>query len=602
MSSYTPTYGLSSRLTAQNTQRLNTINQISDELNATLNQLSTGYKFTSAAENPSGSTELTRLQAKIYGVESAISNNQLSIGFLSGADSAQSEILNTLMDMRSKVYDATTNSSDIVKETVLGYVSAGISAVNVLSNSITIGNKNVLAGDAEFDLDPAENILSTDNSYIRSMLNNTYFSMSFDKDNATEQGVISGTFNLPDSGLGDADSVFDITCGSRTKRIQINAVNPVDSTAKASAISQMNEELADIGVYAEMSNDGTQLFFLTKEYGADADISYSHVSGTDILNGLGSATDSGETGTVLINGKKYDLKGNYSNDGSESAQVSGAFTDSIATDATITLATATGSASYALAGGDTISGSLSAINTAFAAIGVKAEISDGELSFSTIEKGASQALVYSNTGTDQIFTDGLNFTATGKDYEENSGIQTYISNTDFQAKLNFSADKVGSDLVNGTALEDQRYSFQPEGGVHFQISDGTSRLDSINYGFRDISASGLGLERIADSTSEFYILDDPNKALEYLDSVISQVKTEWADLGSFMANNLETQTENLQNQLVSLAEQKSTIADVDEAYATTRITKLQILQEANISALSVGNSAAKAMLALLPSA
>ena len=67
-----------------------------------------------------------------------------------------------------------------------------------------------------------------------------------------------------------------------------------------------------------------------------------------------------------------------------------------------------------------------------------------------------------------------------------------------------------------------------------------------------------------------------------------------------MSNNLETQTDNLQNQLVSLAEQRSTIADVDEAYATTKITKLQLLQQANISALSLAGSNAKALAALLP--
>ena len=425
-------------------------------------------------------------------------------------------------------------------------------------------------------------------------------SLSFNKNNATEQAAISGTFNLPDSGAGDADSVFDIATSSGTRRIQINAVNPVDSSAKANAVSLMNQELADIGVYAEMNNDGTELYFLSKAYGDSASVTYNHVSGTDILSGLGSANDSGETGSILINGKKYDLKGQYSNDGSESAEVGGEYTNTIATDATITLTTTAGSASYTFAGGDTVSDSLSSMNTIFAAIGAKAEIADGELTFKTQNSGNNEAIIYANTGTDQIITDGRNFTDTGRNFENNSGIQAYVSNTDLQAQFTFNSEKVSTDLVNSKALDDQRFSFQPEGGIHFQISDGTSRQDSVNYGFRDISASGLGLEKIVDSTSEFYLLDDPNKALDYLDSIISVIKSEWSGLGAFMSNNLETQTDNLQNQLVSLAEQRSTIADVDEAYATTKITKLQILQEANISALSLAGSTAKALSALLP--
>ena len=371
MSGYTPTYGLNTRLAAQSTQRLNTINNISDELNSTLNQLSTGYKFTSAAEDPSGCSELTRLQASIYGVEAAIKNNQLSFNSLSGIDSAQSSILNTIMDMRSHVLDATGNSSDLVKETVLSYVASAISAVNVLSNSVSIGGKQVLAGDAKYYLAQASDLLKTDDSYIRTMLDDTYLSLSFNQKNATEQAAVSGTFNLPDSGAGDADSVFDITTSSGTRRIQINAVNPVDSAAKADAISLMNQELADIGVYAEMNNDGTELYFLSKAYGDSASVSYSHVSGTDILGSVGSASDYGETGSILINGKKYDLAGKYSNDGSESAEVGGEYTDTITTDATITLATTAGATSYTLAGGDTISGSLSAMNAVFAAIGAK---------------------------------------------------------------------------------------------------------------------------------------------------------------------------------------------------------------------------------------
>ncbi len=599
--SYTQSYGLSSRLTAQSIQRVNNINSIQDELSSTLNQLSTGYKFTSAAEDPAGCSELAKLQARIYGVEAAITNNQLSYNALSGIDSGQSAILNTLLDMRSQILDASDESSQSIREVILSSVSAGISAVNVFANSVDLGDKQVLAGDGEFDIERASSIIAVDDSYIRTLQDKTYLSLSFDNDNATEQAAVSGTLNLPDSATSDPAAVFDITTSAGTRRIQINASTPVDNTAKATALSQMNQQLADIGAYAELSNDGSTLFFLTKEYGDDASISYSYVSGTDILSGATTLSDSGETGTVLINGKNYSISGDYKNQGSENAEIGGDYTDTITTDATISLTTTDGTVSYAFAGGDTVSGSLSAMNAAFAAIGAKAEISDGELTFRTIGRGNSEAIIYANTGTDQILDDGRDFTDTGRDYENTNGLVTYVSNTEIQAEFNLDATKVGKDLVNGTTLSDQRFSFQPEGGIHFHISDGTTKLDSINYGFRDISASGLGLEALVDSSSEFYLVDDPTKALDYLDSIIAEVRSEWTGLGAFMKNNLEAQTESLQDQLVSLADQRSTIADVDEAYATTKITKLQILEQANISAITIANSSAKALAALLPS-
>ncbi len=601
MSSYTSSYGLSTQLGAQAVQRTNTINSISKDLNSTLQQLSTGYKFTSPSEDPSGCSELTRLQSRIYGVEAAISNNQYSFNALSGIDSAQSAILNTIMDMRSQVLDAANENDPDIQQALLAGVSAAISAINVYSSSVDVGGKKVLAGEGDFDMSPASGVITVDDSYIRSSLDNSYLSLSFNKDNAAEQAVVSGVLNLPDSGAGETESIFDVTTSSGTRRVQINATTPIDNYAKADALSAMNQQLADIGVYAELDNDGTQLSFLSKSYGDSASISYEHVSGVNILTGVTSSSDTGVTGTVMVNGKNYDIKGRYNNKGSESAKISGEYTDTITTDATINLTTTNGTISYAFGAGDTVSGNLTAMNTAFATIGAEASISSGELVFKTINRGNSEAILFSNTGTDQIFDDGLNFTNTGKDYENNDGLKTYVATTELQAELALDSDKVTKDLVNNVALEDQHFSFQPEGGVHFHISDGTSNLDSINYGFRDLSSSGLDLEKIVDNSSEFYMLDNPNEALKFLDSVISMVRSEWTGLGSFMKNNLEGQTSNLQEQLVSLAEQRSTIADVDEAYATTRITKLQLLQQANISAITVAGSSAKAMAALLPS-
>ena len=601
MSSYSSSYGLGARLTAQSTQSITNLNNIRKDLDSTLQSLATGYKFNSPAENPSGSSELSRLQAKVYGVEAAISNNQFSFHALAGVDSAQSAILSTIMDIRSQVLDAASENDPDVQQALLTQVSTAINAINVYSNSVDVGGKHVLAGDAEFDLSEASGVISTDDSYIRTMLDDSFLAVSFNKNNAAEQASVSGTLNLPDSGAGESLSLFDITTERGTRRVQINATNPVNAAAQADALSTMNQQLADIGVYAEYNNDVSELFFLSKEYGDSSYVKYEHVSGVDILSGVTTSEAYGQTGTVMINGKNYNISGEYKNNGSESAEIKGEFTDTTATDATISVTTTHGSASYVLGAGDKISDNLSAINTALSSAGVEAEIDDDELIFKTIAKGNDEVIIFNNTGTDQIFTAGTDFSDAGREYENSQGLKTYVTSSELQAELSLNIDEVTNDVVNNSTLTNKNFSIQPEGGVHFHISDGSSNLDSINYGFRDLSSDALGIEKIVDNSSEFYMLDNPTGALEYLDSIISLVRSEWTGLGSFMQNNLESQTENLQQQLVSLANQKSTIADVDEAYATTRATKLQILQQANISALTTNASYAKAMTALLPS-
>lgn len=257
-----------------------------------------------------------------------------------------------------------------------------------------------------------------------------------------------------------------------------------------------------------------------------------------------------------------------------------------------------------------IDATLQTINATLSGINAEAKVDTGtsQLYFVSDNYGDDETISYNWVYGDHILaTDTLSDTGAdgsininGKQFTLTDDLSVNYSDINMSAQFYFDGSKVGVDPVTG-APSDMQVSFEPEGGVLFQISDGTTDWDSVRYGFRDLSTDALGLDAIVDSTSESFMLNDPVAAMKLVDEAISLVRSEWSGLGSFMSDFLSSQETNLRGMIEALNEQKSAIADTDEAYETMRVTKLQVLQQANISALSAEGSYQNALAQLLPS-
>lgn len=109
----------------------------------------------------------------------------------------------------------------------------------------------------------------------------------------------------------------------------------------------------------------------------------------------------------------------------------------------------------------------------------------------------------------------------------------------------------------------------------------------------DMSSSGLNLDSLSISSSE-----TAGDAIDKLDSAISAVSSQRADLGS-SSNALEANISNLMNSDESLQASESRIADTDIAKASMELTKDMILQNASIAMLVHKKQDAASVLQLL---
>jgi len=84
-----------------------------------------------------------------------------------------------------------------------------------------------------------------------------------------------------------------------------------------------------------------------------------------------------------------------------------------------------------------------------------------------------------------------------------------------------------------------------------------------------------------------------------IDQAIATVTDENVDLGVTMRDTLETNMESLMNLSDQLAERKSEIMDVDQAYESMRVAKAQMLQQASLGAMTAQVNSQKRVLELL---
>lgn len=580
---------VSTTLSSQSIKSINHLDSVRKELDKSLQRLGTGYKFSSAADDPAATTEFSRISAEIYGLQAAIENNQVSFQELTVVDKAQESILKTLVDIRSYVQEALSTNSASTQQILTTEVSGAINGIDSYARGVTLANKYVLAGDGQFDLTDAENLVNTDNSYIRYARKDARLSMSFKGADAAEQATISGTLNIPTAPA--PDSQFKITTDSGTATITIAA-----DTLTEDALAQMNFELGKVGAHADLSDDLTKIFFSTDKYSSDATIAFTHVAGTNIVSAWDTATnDVGKTGKIVINGTEYDIAGSHTNEAPERAEIKEAYnTTGVAVNITANSAT-NGTLTYAHGGG---AFDIDAMDAFFDAINVDVLVEDNEIVFRTRNAGNDEFFTVSQDVAGILFTGGDSFAASGRDYLSKDEMAVSLSTLEMTGKFIFNRENVTVDAVTGASPADDSMYFTLEGGVTFQLGDSGADYNSVRYGFSDLSADGLGLEQILDPNSSLYMFNGNTDAMDYIDTLISQVRGDWAEMGSFMKNFLDEQTDFLQGKLASLADQQQLIADVDEAYETAKITKLQILQQANISALSVSSSYDSAVMQL----
>ncbi len=207
--------------------------------------------------------------------------------------------------------------------------------------------------------------------------------------------------------------------------------------------------------------------------------------------------------------------------------------------------------------------------------------------------GASTALTAGNgtEGTDaKIAINGQTATVNGYD------VSLHTDTMDLKFRLT-------DNMQDGTATS-ETITIKGGGGATFQISPNAGLAGQETLGIPSVSSYHLGQQDtgfVSDIATggTANLSTNPAKALDIVNSAISQVATLRGRLGSFINDTVDSTMNSLNVQLENVSAAESAIRDTDFATETANMTRNQVLVSAAKSALSLANNAPASVLSLL---
>lgn len=149
-------------------------------------------------------------------------------------------------------------------------------------------------------------------------------------------------------------------------------------------------------------------------------------------------------------------------------------------------------------------------------------------------------------------------------------------------------------IAQSTDFNDIKLLDGTQASVVFQVGIGTvAGVDTLAVNLSSARTADLGLD-VLDIGSA----GDPAVAITALDAAIDGISGLRGSLGAAQ-NRLNSTINNLGARSENLAAAESRIRDVDVAYETAQLTRLQIMQQAAISVLGQSNALPQAALRLL---
>lgn len=247
-----------------------------------------------------------------------------------------------------------------------------------------------------------------------------------------------------------------------------------------------------------------------------------------------------------------------------------------------------------------------AINAKTAETGVKATYDSGAHTFTLeqtksgsangIELGGQAAAVLGGTT-------GVMTTTGGKDAVASVTIGG-TSTTTFSAGSGETLKNAAGDTIvlsDATAGNKGVQGTVTNSALSFQIGANAGETATVSLGNTKASNLGTGNGTTTNSVADIDVTSasGAQDAIKVLDSAITQVSKQRADLGAFQKNVLESNINSLGVAKENVAASESSIRDTDMAAEMVQFTRFQILNQAGTSMLTQANQAPQQLLSLL---
>jgi len=426
-----------SSLIAQRVLRKN-----NDNLNTSLQRLSTGLKINSGADNPAGLIASENLRSEKAGITQAIDNAGRASNIIGTAEGGLNEVSSLLTELQSLVGQA-ANSGGLSNEEV---------SANQLQVDSILGSINRIAGATAFQ---GKKLLNGDYAYTTSSVATSAFdSLQVNAAKLPDGQSVSvvvqvansatvGHVTFSGAGLGGTNNVTLEVAGNAGTE-QLSFAGSSSTTAIATAINNIKDVT---GVSATASAGGIQFF--STGYGSDQFVSIKATAGTFSVTGGTSGKDTGTDAVVRVNGAAAEAKGKSITYRSGNLDIEFDLSSGLNAGQTKTIGITGGGATFALGSKVTESDK--------ATIGINSvstgSLGDGTIGFlSSLASGGANSLSGGNLvsaqkvldkaikqvsqlrgrlGAFQKFTIGSTVNSLGVAYENVSASESAIRDTDF---------------------------------------------------------------------------------------------------------------------------------------------------------------------------
>ncbi len=551
----------------------NSLTSSGSQLSTALQQLSSGLRINTAADDAAGYAIAQGMTSQINGLNQAAQNANDGVSLAQTASGAMQEIVNNLQSMRDLAVESLNASNSAADRTDLNaQFTQLMNDINSVSAQTQFNGVNLLDGSfqgATFQVgaNAGQSItVGAISSSSASSIGNYYTGAGAVASASvkTASGSTLYTSGLATAGVYSATGLAgttDLNTAVNGSSVTLN-VNVDGTNYQTSAITLTGNSATDLKSIAAAINQAMSpaggLVATVNSGGTGIQISGTAAAGTGHIVNFSVASATSASGTSVTAGANTlkdlgvdsaDVVGTYySGATAPSYTAAGTATDSIAESTSGT----TGSGSY------TVTINSTAYTVTAAGLGTSAT--------------ADGTAIASALNSDSAFSGaGYTATSTGGNITISSSKGSFVVNSD-----SFTA---------GTGITGSyTQGFSSTSSTSVAGTPGTTAVTpaSTNY------LSGLSVTTV----------DNSNLTLISIDNALQQLATSSADLGAYQ-NRFQAAITGLNTDSTNLSAAKSSIVDANYAQATSDLSKAQILQQAGTAMVAQANMIPQNILTLL---
>jgi flagellin len=599
----------------------NELNLTSTALNNTLEQLSSGQRINTGADDPAGLAIANGLQANIAALTQSVSNANDGVGELQLADGALAQVT-TLLDtaVTLATESATGTVSNAQRTAIQAQYSSILAEINRIGTSTTYNSQAVFQNGTQPNLNEQNSpvaagtlnlndVLTSGDTTTISAGGQTFTYTAATTSGTNPNGVVGSATGITASTALAAADVITLTRGTGTTTYTVGAsgstvgelIQAVDSGASTTNITVAGTDTGGhTGYQATIQNGSIQFQDLTNQ----GDLTVGE-TGTTLGATFANPTTASSTVQDLINAINADTTV-----GAKAALVSGTLeiTDpqnrgdlAVTTDDTVLGAPVQG-APTAFTTPNTTGVSTPNTNELVSSAGSLTNASAIANGTTTITAGGKTFTYTASGGTGTV---GALINAINNPTTDPALLTAYLNSS---GNLVITDPNANNDIAAGatvaTALGTLSNPLQTGAAeTNIFLSDatsiGSSQIGVIIGGLSSSSiTNGNGEAAVNLSGSDLSTQSDAQSALTLIDQAIANVASSRGVLGASV-DRLTSASNVINSQVQNLTSAENTILAADIPTAVANLTKYSILEQTGISALAQANQQQQLVLKLL---